>query len=151
MENTLASTSGNFTSGRINPGQTDNITALVFNPFIKYKGLELFGNIEQTKGKAANENADRTWNQVGFDAVYRFGSMERFYFAGRYNKVDGTLAGSGLDISIDRVQIGGGWFISKNILAKLEYVSQNYKGFAATDIRNGGKFNGLMLEGVIGF
>lgn len=151
MENTLASTSGNFTSGRINPGQTDNITALVFNPFVKFKGLELFGNIEKTKGKAANENADRTWNQVGFDEVYRFGSMERFYFSGRYTKVDGTLAGSGLDISIDRVQIGGGWFISKNILAKLEYVSQNYKGFASTDIRNGGKFNGLMLEGVIGF
>lgn len=151
MENTLASTSANFTSGRINPGQTDNITAMVFNPFIKYKGLELFGNIEQSKGKAANESEDRTWNQVGADAVYRFGSSEKFYLAGRYNKVDGTLAGSGLEISIDRVQIGGGWFISKNILAKLEYVSQNYEGFATTDIRNGGKFNGLMIEGVIGF
>ena len=151
MENTLASTSSNFTSGRINPGQTDNITAMVFNPFIKYKGLELFGNIEQSKGKAANESEDRTWNQLGADAVYRFGSREKFYLAGRYNKVNGTLAGSGLEVSIDRVQIGGGWFISKNILAKLEYVSQNYEGFATTDIRNGGKFNGLMIEGVIGF
>lgn len=151
MENTLATTSANFTSGRINPGQTDNVTALVFNPFLKFKGLELFGNLEQSKGKAANESEDRTWNQVGADLVYRFGQGEKFYLAGRYNQVDGKLAGSGLDITIDRTQLGGGWFISKNILAKLEYVTQNYKGFAANDIRNGGKFNGLMIEGVIGF
>jgi len=151
MENTLASTSANFTSGRINPGQTDNITATVINPFIKFKGLELFGNIEQSKGKAGNETEDRKWSQLGADLVYRFGSNEKFYLAGRYNQVEGKLAGSGLDITIDRTQIGGGWFISRNILAKVEYVSQNYKGFAATDIRNGGKFNGLMIEGVIGF
>lgn len=151
LENTLATTSANFTSGRINPGQTDNITAFVFNPFIKYKGLEFFGNIEQSKGKAANETEDRTWNQLGADLVYRFGTNEKLYVAGRYNKVEGTLAGSGLDISIDRVQVGGGWFISKNILAKLEYVNQKYHDFAATDIRNGGKFSGLMIEGVIGF
>lgn len=151
MENTLASTSANFTSGRINPGQTDNITATVINPFIKFKGLELFGNFETSKGKASNETVDRTWNQLGADLVYRFGTNEKFYLAGRYNKVDGKLAGSGLDVEIDRTQIGGGWFISRNILAKVEYVTQNYTGFAATDIRKGGKFQGLMIEGVIGF
>jgi len=151
LENTLATTSANFTSGRINPGQTDNVTALMFNPFLKYKGLEFFGTIEQSKGKAAYEASDRTWNQLAGDLVYRFGSAEKFYVAARYNKVDGTLAGSGAEVSIDRVQAGGGWFVSKNILVKAEYVTQSYDGFAATDIRNGGKFNGLMIEGVIGF
>lgn len=151
MENTLASTSANFTSGRINPGQTNNITALVVNPFIKFHGLELFGNFEQSKGRAANETDDRTWKQTGLDLVYRFGRNEKYYVAGRYNEVNGKLAGSGLDVSLDRIQIGGGWFVTKNVLAKLEYVQQNYSNFAATDIRNGGKFNGLMIEGVIGF
>ncbi|MBD3629645.1 hypothetical protein [Cyclobacterium sp.] len=150
MENTLASTSGNFTSGRFNPGMRDNVTALVLNPFVEFQGLELFGTLEQSKGKAANESEDRTWNQVGLDAVYRFGAMDKFYLAGRYNQVGGEMP-NGLEPSISRVQIGGGWFITKNILAKLEYVSQNYEDFAATDIRNGGKFNGLMIEGVIGF
>lgn len=150
MENTLASTSGNFTSGRFNPGMRDNVTALVLNPFVEFQGLELFGTLEQSKGKAANEPEDRTWNQVGLDAVYRFGAMEKFYLAGRYNQVGGEMP-DGLEPSISRVQVGGGWFITKNILAKLEYVSQNYQDFAATDIRNGGKFNGLMIEGVIGF
>jgi hypothetical protein len=151
MENTLATLAANFTSGRFNPGLTDNITAMVLNPFIKYKGLEFFGNFEQSKGKARNETTDRTWNQVGADLVYRFGNSEKFYFAGRYNTVSGKLAGSGLDVSIDRVQVGGGWFVTKNVLAKLEYVNQNYNDFAANDIRNGGNFNGLMIEAVIGF
>lgn len=150
MDPVGATTAGNFTSGRINPGQTDNITAMVFNPFVKIKGLELFGNFEQSKGKAANEQTDRTWNQIGADAVYRIGVKENVYLAARYNKVSGELAG-GRDVSIDRVQIGGGWFVTKNILAKLEYVNQNYNDFAVGDIRNGGRFNGLMIEGVIGF
>ncbi|MFO7825531.1 MAG: hypothetical protein R6V72_16455 [Cyclobacterium sp.] len=150
MENTLASTAGNFTSGRFNPGMRDNVTALVLNPFVKFQGLELFGTLEQSKGKAANETEDRTWNQVGVDAVYRFGAMDKFYLAGRYNQVGGEMA-NGLEPGINRVQVGGGWFITKNILAKLEYVSQNYQDFAVADIRNGGKFNGLMIEGVIGF
>ncbi len=152
MEAVGATTAGNFTSGRINPGQTDNITAMVLNPFVKIKGLELFGNFEQSKGKAANEQTDRTWNQIGADAVYRIGVKENVYLAARYNKVSGQLAGANApEISIDRVQIGGGWFVTKNILTKLEYVSQNYNDFAVGDIRNGGRFNGLMIEGVIGF
>ncbi|MDP2040519.1 MAG: hypothetical protein Q8S14_11115 [Algoriphagus sp.] len=151
MENTLATTAANFTSGRFNPNQTNNITAFVFNPFIKFHGLEFFGNFERSTGKARNETTDRTWNQTGADLVYRFGTHEKFYMAGRYNKVNGPLAGSGLEVSLDRIQIGGGWFVTKNVLAKLEYVRQNYNDFAAADRFNGGKFNGLMIEGVIGF
>lgn len=150
MENSLASTSAQFTSGRFNPGMRSNVTAIVLNPFIVYKNFELFGTIERTRGKAANESANRSWNQIGLDAVYRFGVAEKFYLAGRYNEVGGTLPG-GLDANINRVQLGGGWFVTKNILAKLEYVSQNYDGFSATDIRHGGQFNGLMIEGIIGF
>jgi hypothetical protein len=151
MENTLASTAGNFTSGRFNPNQTNNITAWVINPFIKFHGLELFANIEQSTGAARGETEDRTWNQLGTDLVYRFGNYEKFYVAGRYNKVNGPLFGSGAEVSIDRIQVGGGWFVTRNILAKLEYVNQNFNDFAATDIRNGGRFNGLMIEAIVGF
>jgi|TARA_R110002124_G_scaffold287328_1_gene472932 hypothetical protein len=150
MSNTLASTSSDFRTGRFNPGMRDNVTAIVLNPFISYRGLELFGNFEQSKGKASNESEDRTWNQVGVDAVYRFGARDNYYLAGRYNQAGGEMP-NGLEPSISRVQVGGGWFITKNILAKLEYVNQNYQDFAATDILNGGSFNGFMIEGVIGF
>jgi len=150
MEPVGASAAANFTSGRFNPGQTDNITAMVLNPFVKVGGLEFFGNLEQSVGKAADEAEDRKWNQVAADLVYRFGNTDKFYVAGRYNRVNGELR-DGTTPSIDRFQVGGGWFVTANILAKLEYVSQNYHDFAAMDIRNGGKFSGLMIEGVVAF
>ncbi|MER2996574.1 hypothetical protein [Pontibacter populi] len=162
---TAVSASTHFTSGHINPGLTNSITAMVLNPFIKFHGLELFGNFEQAKGKgrmgAKDEPSDRTWNQIGTDVVYRIGANENLYVAGRYNKVTGTLAPTqagptapvvaGDDITMDRVQVGAGWFVTKNILTKVEYVKQNYEGFAPKDIRHGGEFNGFMIEGAISF
>ena len=72
------------------------------------------------------------------------------FVGARYNTVEGELVGMP-EVSINRWQLGAGWFITQNILMKGEYVSQEYKGFPATDIRNGGKFNGAMVEGVIAF
>lgn len=151
MENTTASTSANFTSGRINPGLTDNVTALMVNPFVKFGGLELFGVVEQAKGKAANETDDRTWNQYAAEAVYRFLPREQLYVGARYNTVSGKLAGSGLDVDIERLQVGGGWFATPSILLKLEYVKQTYDGFAPTSILHGGEFSGITIEGVVAF
>ena len=34
-------------------------------------------------------------------------------------------------------------------MAKAEYVDQKYKDFPTTDIRNGGEFKGMMVEGVV--
>ena len=50
-----------------------------------------------------------------------------------------------------RVQIGGGWFVLPGLLAKAEYVKQTYFGYPAVNVKNGGKFDGLMLEGVVAF
>jgi hypothetical protein len=56
------------------------------------------------------------------------------------------------DIEIDRFNIGGGWFLTKNVLAKLEYVTQNFdgEGYAGTKYEDG-EFNGVMVEAVISF
>jgi hypothetical protein len=54
-------------------------------------------------------------------------------------------------VSSDRYNVGGGWFITPNVLAKAEWVNQKYNDFPATDIRNGGKFKGFMIEGVVAF
>lgn len=151
LENTAATPAAQFTSGRFNPGQTDNITSMVLNPFVKFGGLEIFGNFEQSKGKAANEVDDRTFNQVAVEGLYRFGANENFYIGGRYNTIKGRPAGYTEDIQIDRIQIGAGWFATKNVLTKIEYVNQEYKDFLPTDIKHKGKFNGLMIEGVVAF
>ena len=36
-------------------------------------------------------------------------------------------------------------------MAKVEYVKQNYDGFAAGSINDGAEFNGLSLQGSIAF
>ncbi len=151
MEAVGATESANFTSGLINPGMRDKVTAVMVNPFVKYRGLELFGIFEQAQGRAANETEERTWNQYAAEALYRFLPNEQVYVGARYNVAKGALAGSGLDVTIDRVQVGGGWFVTPNVLVKAEYVNQGYDGFATTDIRHGGRFNGIMIEGVVAF
>ena len=63
------------------------------NPFVKFRGLELFGVVERAKGKATTEATERTWNQYAVDAVYRFLPDEKLFVGARYNKAQGELAG----------------------------------------------------------
>jgi hypothetical protein len=151
MENTTATESANYTSGLINPGFRNEVTAFQVNPFVKFRGLEVFGVLERAEGKAAAEPAERVWKQYAIDTVYRFWSDESLFVGVRYNTARGELAGISGEVGADRWQVGGGWFITPHLLAKVEYVSQKYFGYPTTNIRNGGKFNGMMLEGVVAF
>ena len=83
--------------------------------------------------------------------VYRFYQDEKLFVGGRYNKAGGDLAGITGKAGAKRVQVAAGWFITPALLAKAEYVNQTYYGYPVSHIRNGGKFNGLMLEGIVGF
>ncbi|WP_026135561.1 hypothetical protein [Nafulsella turpanensis] len=152
MENTVAP---GFTSGRVNPGLTNKVTSIMVNPFVKVGGLEFFGVYETTAGKASAEVEDRRWNQLAGEVIYRFLEREQLYIGARYNTLNGQLAPAngvaGNDVTIDRVQVGGGWFLTDNILLKGEYVNQQYKGYAETSIFHGGEFKGFVFEGVIAF
>lgn len=151
MENTTATETGNATSGYINPGFRNKVQAMVVNPFVKVRGAELFGVIERAKGKAVAEATEREWTQYAVDAVYRFLPRDAAYVGARYNKAEGTLLGITGDVGAERWQISAGWFVLPGVLAKAEYVNQKYNGYPATNIRNGGRFNGLMVEGVVAF
>lgn len=151
MEEPGATSAGAFRSGRFDPALTNEITAIMINPFVKYKGLEFFGVYERATGKAISESSTRSFDQFSAELLYRFGANEDFYIGGRYNLVKGEQFGTGNDIEIDRFNIGGGWFLTDNIMAKLEYVKQTYSGFDATSKFDGGKFDGIMLEAVISF
>jgi hypothetical protein len=149
MQDAVA-TGDNFRSGRFDPGFRNKITAVMVNPFIKYGGLEFFGTVELTSGRTLSETDRRKAEQYAGEIIYRFGSTENFYLGTRYNTVSAELA-SGDDITIDRFQLGAGWFMTKNILLKAEYVNQNYKDYPTGNILEDGKFNGLTLEAAISF
>jgi hypothetical protein len=151
LENTTATESANKDSGLINPGFKNKISAYQLNPFVKFRGLEIFGVVEQAEGQAATEAATRTFRQHAVDVVYRFYQDEKLFVGVRYNKAGGDVVGITEKAGAKRVQVAGGWFVLPALLAKAEYVNQTYYGYPATSIRNGGKFHGVMLEGVVGF
>jgi len=151
MENTGATETGNFRSGMLGPGMSYKMTSWVVNPFVKFDGLELFGLIEQARGRTKTETAERTWNQFAVDATYRFLPGEPLYVAARYNTVSGPLAGTTTDVGADRWQFAAGWYLTDNILLKGEYVTQRYNHYVPTSILNGGKFHGLVFEGAVAF
>ncbi len=150
LENVQSTEAAQAWSGDVQPGFRNRVTAWVINPFIKVRGLELFGNVEQAKGRTTGELADRTWNQVAGEGLYRF-LDEKLYVGGRYNVADGTLAGITGDLKVERRQAAGGWFVTPNLLAKVELVRENYLGFPVSDLRNGGRFDGFMIEGAVNF
>jgi hypothetical protein len=138
-------------SGRLNPGFTKKVNAVMLNGFVKVSGLELFGTYENAKGRSKTEYSTRTFNQYAGDIVYRFGNKENLFTGVRYNKVQGELAGIADEVTVDRFAAAGGWFLTKNILLKGEYVIQKFKSFPAADYRHSGKFNGYVIEAVVGF
>jgi hypothetical protein len=134
----------NHTNGRWGPGATYELHALMFNLFAKYKALELFTTYEKAKGTNVKDGPEFDFDQFAIEGLARFGKTDQFYIGARYNTVKNQD-----DLQVDRVQIGGGWFLTKNVLAKVEYVDQNYKDFPAYGPKAG--FDGVMVEAAISF
>lgn len=148
---TSTSTANRFTSGRLDPGFSNEITTFMINPFIKFKGLEFFGTYEMSSGQRSTETDKRDFTQLSAELVYRFLAREQLFVGARYNTVSGRLQGFADDISIDRYELAAGWFPTKNLLLKGAYVNQTYNDFPSSNLFHGGEFKGVMIEAVVGF
>jgi len=151
LENAAATETANAWSGNVRPGFANVVHSYTVNPFLECHGVELFGNLETATGKATGEVAKRTVRQYAGEGLYRF-LDRKLYVGGRYNLVAGEVA-AGLpnDGQVQRVQLGGGWFVTPMLLTKVEWVNQKYLDFPKADIRNGGQFKGFMVEGTLAF
>lgn len=138
---TAEATADNFRSGRWSPGanQTE-MNSYMANIFAQFHGLEVFGIYENMKGVRGGN--DQNFTQTALQAIYRLGS---FYVGTRLNKVDNNDGST-----VSRTNIGGGWYMTNNVIVKLDHVTQKYDGPAHGSI-DGGKFNGLVLEAAISF
>jgi hypothetical protein len=133
--------------------------------FTKFKGLEFFGFYETVMGDAKDGDSykDGVYNQIGAELLYRIGAEENFYVASRFNSVVGydyaagsTDAGVAYEQAptkgINRFNIGAGWFMTKNIVTKVEYVQQMYYGNGwEGSTYQGARFNGVVVEAGISF
>lgn len=151
-ENTTATASGNAWSGRYNPMFSQQVNTFVFNSFIKYNGLEFFGTYEISKGRIITEKNMRQATQYAADLIYRFPfNVENFWVGVRYNSLTVELPFNSNNIMINRIVGSVGYFLTKNIVIKIEYVNQQYKNFQKTDIRSKAKFYGYMVEAAVAF
>ena len=144
---TVEGQGSNF-EGRFNP-RFSQLTAVQVNPFIKFKGLEFFGIYEVASN--SDEQGGGSFTQIAGELLYRFGNTEQFYVGGRYNEVSGRMDEAAGELNISRLNIGGGWFMTRNILTKIEYVDQNYGGFPDQNKYNGARFHGVSIEAAISF
>lgn len=134
---------------RFNP-RFRQMTAWQIAPFLQFGGLELRALYENIGNN--DDQGGGSFDQFMGEVIYRFGTNDQLYIAGRYNSVTGSGVEDGPEINIDRLNIGGGWYLTKNILTKIEYVNQNNDG----DGYNGTKYedaqwDGIVIEAVIGF
>jgi hypothetical protein len=153
---TEAAAGVNFVSARANARFNPNfkeLTAMQFAGFVKWRGLESFTLFEMDSN--SKDAGDGSFTQIAEELVYRLGAKENYFVAARYNMVSGKAnTTTALDQTITRINFGGGWFMTENVVTKLEYVMQSWTGdgFAgATSKWEGAKFSGLMIEAVIGF
>ncbi|MDA0195733.1 MAG: hypothetical protein O2887_12170 [Bacteroidetes bacterium] len=150
---TSASVDSDFTP-RFNPNFASN-TSFQINPFVKVGGLEVFGIVERSSNNTEDESGNSiggSFTQLSGEAIYRFGSTENFYLGGRYNSVSGDKSDAAETSKLSRIDIGGGWFMTKNILTKVQYMKQTYSGDGWNgSVGQGAEFDGVMIEAVIAF
>ncbi len=154
--NVMVSQAGGFGDDfqpRFNTGFPSQ-TAIQINPFVKFKGLEFFGVYEIANNGGEDANGDAIgggYTQLGAEAIYRFAN-DKLYFGGRFNSVNGQASETALDRSISRLNVGGGWFLTENIVTKVEYVTSSYSGDGFTGQKEqGAEFSGLVIEAAISF
>ena len=165
---------GTAFNGRFNPNLSDRVTTYMGNLFLKYNlmdalSVESFTTLEGANGAKASEAVDRKASQFATDLIFRFGKSENFFLGARYNTVSADVPAAGkvnpaapqtigqdavpaYKQGINRLAISGGWYVTKNIMAKVEYANQKYTGVPNVNyILNGAEFHGLSAEAVIAF
>jgi len=146
---------------------------------LDFISVESFTTIEKASGAKASEAINRNASQFATDLVFRFGKNENFYIGGRYNTLSADQAASnaitaaklntdnaasktaytiGQDavpaftLGVNRLAISAGWYVTKNMLTKIEYSNQTYGNVPNVNyILNGAEFHGISAEAVISF
>ncbi|MBB3187492.1 hypothetical protein [Microbacter margulisiae] len=143
MNSTGTDITTNQSLGHWGPGMTYTDNSLMVNLFAAYQRAELFTTYEVASGTNVQNGPHYTYNQFAVEGIYHMGDKDQYYLGARYNEVSNQLSQS-----VNRVQLAAGWYLTKNILLKAEYVDQKYHVPAYT--ANAG-FKGLMVESGISF
>ena len=118
--------------------------------------VKLYAHYGITRDTDVNGPAPGTpeerWSYYAAQAMYKFSPAT--YAVARYSAANANqISGVSSNGRVNRIQVGGGLWISRNMLAKVEYVTQKYSGFAIGVVLNNGiaawrnpSFKGLISE-----
>ena len=148
---------GGQAPGGIFPQAGEEFSAVQFDVTFKNQSpLELYAHYGQTQDKDINGSLpgepEEKWGYYAGDVVWRFN--RNIYAAARYSTAEAdSIAGKVSTGKVDRYQIGGGFWLTRNLLMKVEYVDQQYEGFRQGEMVNNNiqawrspSFNGLITE-----
>ncbi len=142
--------------GSILPAAGKDVTAVEGDATWNHWPFEIYSNVgytqdSDTNGPTPGTPAER-WLYGTVEPVYHF--TPAIYMAARYSfGVASAVNGVSTDGWVDRIEAGAGYWITNSLLGKLEYVYQQYHGFAADTGTVSGveaspspRFNGVLLE-----
>jgi hypothetical protein len=148
---------GGQAPGGVLPGAGKAVTAGQFDiTFDSTSPIKLYGHYGMTRDADTNGSAagkpEESWRYYAGDVVYKF--TPAIYAAARYSAADAMkLNNINSNGKVDRIQFGGGLWLTKNLLVKVEYVTQKYRGFRSGDMVNNGiqawrdpSFKGIVSE-----
>ena len=130
---------------------TPDLLASKTNLFLKYQDTEFYGLYEIIDASDVFQKPLKA-THYAVDLVQRF-SNDKFWLAARYENAVQEYADAWNDFGdaeLTQVQLAAGWYISKNAVAKLEYIDQERKNFSI--YKNGkGSFDGYMISASLSF
>ena len=118
--------------------------------------IKLYGHVGRTEDKdilgPVGVNLKETWKYYAGDVVYKL--TPSVYAAGRYSAANSSMFGGASSVGkVRRIQVGGGLWMTRNMLMKVEWVDQKYSGFRMGNMVNNGvdagrnpQFKGLVSE-----
>jgi hypothetical protein len=147
---------GGNAPGEVLPGKDQLVTSVQGDLSYTPGRWEFYGNLGWMEDADINGSGpgspSESWTYGMAEAVYHF--TPRVYAAGRYsvalaNQVNGTSSQG----NVQRVQLGGGYWVTRRMLAKVEGVYQAYNEFdfddglvSGVDAVLGPEFYGVIFE-----
>ncbi len=150
-------------AGDVLVGTGQRVLATQFDATWEGHPVEWYGHVGWVQDSDTNGNLSgsprESWLYYATEGVHRL--TPRLYAAARYSGASALRLVSRTDSSRDvtsgglvhRLQLGGGYWLTKTVLAKLEYVYQLYNGFDASgsqvsgvDVWRDPNFHGMLAE-----
>ncbi len=146
--------------GQVFVGKGQKVTAAQFDITSIFGPLELYANVGLAEDADINGvgegEPEESYLYYALEAVYDF--TEKFYGAARYSAAHADkIAGEDSDGIVTRIQAGLGYWLTDNILAKMEYVHQEYNDYKPGEIVSGvdagyePSFDGVLAEVSLAF